>query len=155
MWKQVELSVGQRSLSMTGKWRRLCTRKSQGAEKESSGRGSSSDMGPGPSPCGDKWGGGLLSQALAADGLLTLYPSASCSALLEYGGHRGPFPQLPLVHYGWLCSQCHCCPLSHPQSPVLWCISLGSFFLSILQGRRIWCLHRLPRRTHWFAGELV
>lgn len=31
--------------------------------------------------------GGLLSQALATDGLLTLYASASCSTPLECGGH--------------------------------------------------------------------
>lgn len=64
--------------------------------------------------------GGLLSQVfLAADGLLTLYPSASRSALLECGGQRGPFPQPPSVHTGQLCSKCHFCPLSHPHSPVL------------------------------------
>lgn len=55
----------------------------------------------------------------------------------------------------WLGSQCHCCPLSHPQSPVLWGVSLWSFFPSILQGRRVWCLDGLPRRTHWLTGKLM
>lgn len=52
-------------------------------------------------------------------------------------------------------SQCHCCPLSHPQSPVLWGISLWSFFPSVLQGRRVGRLDRLPRRTHRLTGKLV
>lgn len=54
-----------------------------------------------------------------------------------------------------LCSQCHCCPLSHPQSPVLWGISLWSFFPSVLQGWRVWRLDCLPRWTHWLTGKLM
>lgn len=52
-------------------------------------------------------------------------------------------------------SQCHCCPLSHPQSPVLWGISLWSFFPSVLQRWRVWRLDRFSRRAHWFTGKLV
>lgn len=103
MWEKLKLSAGQRSLSLTERWRSLCIRELQG-DTDIIGGGwlvvvLAWNLGFLSVISGE--GGRLLSQALlVADRLLTLYPSASCSALLECGDHWRPFSHPPSVRSG-------------------------------------------------------
>lgn len=57
MGEKMKLSAGQRSLSMTEKWRRLCIKEVIRGQRTVGGGGGSPGLGSGLSLCGDRWGG--------------------------------------------------------------------------------------------------